>query len=361
MIVHSGKSSSTIHLREIVHINLARGWRGGENQTFLLIKALANAGYKQTLITRHPSALGEAVRRLETVRVSTPFRALFLCKALAIPAVAHAHEARAVYIAYLLQRLYRIPYVITRRMDRRPKNRLFTRKAYSGASALVGISTAAKDCLSAYLPESQPEIIPSCHSTQHAEEEKTTRIRATLLADQRYLIGHAGALVDSDKGQTLLIDAVRILQDKGMRISLVFMGDGPDAEMLKNRARSLRSVHFLGHLPDITNHIAALDAFIFPSRKEGLGSVLLDVMRCRTPIIATNVGGIPDLITDDQTGILCASGNAEQLSQKIKELLSSKEKMQSIRDNAYKKSREYAPQIMAEKYLNIYQRITLSQ
>jgi glycosyltransferase involved in cell wall biosynthesis len=145
-----------------------------------------------------------------------------------------------------------------------------------------------------------------------------------------------------------------------MRISLVFMGDGPDAEMLKNRARSLRSVHFLGYLPDITNHIAALDAFIFPSRKEGLGSVLLDVMRCRTPIIATNVGGIPDLITDDQTGILCASGNAEQLSQKIKGLLSSKEKMQSIKDNAYKKSREYAPQIMAGKYLNIYQRITLS-
>ena len=356
MIVHSGKSSSTIHLREIVHINLARGWRGGEKQTYLLIKSLSEAGYSQVLITSRGSPLSDRTGNLRNIRIITPVGA-FISKFTA-PSIIHAHEARAVYIAYFLNRLYDLPYIITRRMDRPPKNRYLTKRAYSRASRLVAISNATKKQLNNFLPNKKVSIIPSAHSNTLVDIDKSQKLKEHLLGNNDYLIGHAGALVDSDKGQTILIEAATRLEEEGFRISLIFMGQGKDYDLLRRKAGNLKSVFFPGQISKITNYLAALDIFVFPSRNEGLGSVLIDVMRCNVPIIASDTGGIPDLITDGINGILVPVGRPEQLAEEIKNLLDSKEKREAIANNAYKTAKNFSPKVMAEKYINIYTEIS---
>lgn len=342
----------------VVHVNLAKGWRGGENQTFLLIKNLHADGIDQCLIASKTSALYSAVASLKGVKIFTPLKALLVPNILPRNAITHAHEARGVYIAYALKKLSGIPYIITRRMDRQPKKRLLTRAAYSCAAAHVAISAAAKDAIESFLPSSRPEIIASCYSEEVPIADASASIKSAFIGNKHFLIGHAGALVNSDKGQSTLIKAAEILERRGESISLVFFGEGPDQRDLENQAKNLQSVHFPGHVSPVINYLAALDVFIFPSRKEGLGSVLLDVMRCGTPIVAARTGGIPDLIEHGSSGLLCPPNDPLSFADQIQSLFDNENLRKSVIKNAKKASEDYSPNRMVNKYKNLYKKIT---
>jgi len=344
---------------EILHINLASGWRGGENQTYLLIEALSKKGHKQTVICKKKSSLREAVNSLENV-VCIPPLSYFQPSLFKDIQIIHAHEARATYLAFFIHLIQNIPYIITRRMDKPPKKRPLTKLVYSNAAALVGISRAASKAIAKHSQAQTPIIIPSSHSGKEPDFSESKFLRSKLLGEKKYLIGHAGALIDKHKGQSILIEAKRILENKGFELSLIFLGKGPDEETLKSSAEHDTSIHFLGHVPDITNHIRALDIFVFPSREEGLGSVLLDVMLCKTPIIASNVGGIPDIIIDEKNGVLFEKDNASDLAEKMEYMLKNSGFRNSVTEKAYCDSQKYSPNIMADRYENLYIEIATS-
>ncbi len=106
--------------------------------------------------------------------------------------------------------------------------------------------------------------------------------------------------------------------------SLVIMGDGEERtrlEALALRLQITERVHFLGHVENASSYLAALDIFVLPSRSEGLGYVLLEAGMAGLPVIATNVGGIPEVIQDNETGILVRSGDVDELASGIGTLL----------------------------------------
>jgi glycosyltransferase involved in cell wall biosynthesis len=180
-------------------------------------------------------------------------------------------------------------------MQKPPKSRFLTRQAYTNADTLVGISKAACSGLQALALNSSIVQIPDSHSGHLPDSELASKKRTELgVGSGQTRIGHAGALVDADKGQKLLIDAAKALLKRGYQFQLIFMGDGPDRTELEAYADEQRCIRFLGQIDNIAGYIGALDIFAFPSRHEGLGSVLIDVMAAGVPIIATNVGGIPD-------------------------------------------------------------------
>ncbi|MEM8685549.1 MAG: glycosyltransferase, partial [Pseudomonadota bacterium] len=128
----------------ICHINLAKHFRGGERQTELLVRELAAAGWPQRLIIRAGNPLGsrlEDVALLEQREVSSnPVAAALACRGASL---VHAHEARAVYSGWLSSVLFRIPYVLTRRVVNPQKPSGFRERAYRRASAAVAVSQAA--------------------------------------------------------------------------------------------------------------------------------------------------------------------------------------------------------------------------
>lgn len=107
---------------------------------------------------------------------------------------------------------------------------------------------------------------------------------------------------------------------------LFIAGGGPEEENLRELAKKLeieKRIHFLGHVDhhDLARYFAASHVFVRSSRSEGLGSAFLEAMSTGLPIVATNIGGIPDFLIHGQTGLFCKMDDPKDLASQIKRLL----------------------------------------
>jgi glycosyltransferase involved in cell wall biosynthesis len=135
------------------------------------------------------------------------------------------------------------------------------------------------------------------------------------------LIFAAGSL-EHRKGIDILLHALARLKDPVPMT--VVAGDGPLRPILESLAAELgiaASVHFLGFRPDLPRIMAAADLFVLSSRWEGCPMVVLEAMALGRPIVATAVGGVPELLVDGESGRLVPPESPEALSQAIQEIL----------------------------------------
>lgn len=138
----------------------------------------------------------------------------------------------------------------------------------------------------------------------------------------RWLLGAAGRL-SPEKGFDLLIEAVRQVRADGLDIGLVLFGDGVLRESLAEQVAQCglgAAVVLPGFSDRIDATLHALDAFVQSSHTEGLPNVLLEAMSAGLPIVATSVGGTPEIIADHATGLLVPPGDARLLAAAISQL-----------------------------------------
>jgi len=170
---------------------------------------------------------------------------------------------------------------------------------------------AVSDALKAKIVELgvDPEkiiLIPNGIDTElfRSMDKKDCRLNLAIPLEQRFIL-YVGNL-EPIKGTDLLIDALHKLPED---VHLYMIGDGSLKESMKIRAKDLtmeNRVHFLGRLPHtkIPFWMSACDLFCLPSRNEGCPNVILEALACGVPIVASHVGGIPQLIKDSSQGIL---------------------------------------------------------
>lgn len=337
----------------IVHVNLARGYRGGERQTELLIRALAERGVPQAFWGRTGEPLLARLRDvpgLERRALNPPY-----LKALAASRggdLLHAHEAKAAHVAHAVHRLRGRPYLITRRVPNTPKTGRWTHAVYRHAARVVAISTAVAAVLRAWEPQVKPVRIPSAASLQTPDPQRVAALRAAHPGPLR--IGQVGALVDHHKGQRILLDALRDATPSLAQCPVLLIGAGEDEAALRAAARDLPQVVFTGFVDNVADHLAALDLFVFPSREEGLGSVLIDAMAQGLPIVASRVGGIPELIEDGRTGILIPPGDASALAAALARLANDPALRARLGAAARQAALAYTPDAMATAYAALY-------
>ncbi|MCH4811232.1 glycosyltransferase family 4 protein [Vreelandella neptunia] len=335
----------------IIHVNLAKGFRGGERQTALLIQSLENLVAAQTLVCRHDSPLRDKLEDVANLRLVDANHQLAGHVRAGKASVVHAHEAKAVHWAWLHKRLYRTPYVVTRRVDTIIKDKWANRLFYGDADCCVAISSIIQQQLMHWTQYDIP-VIPSAMSNFIPDNQVTRDFRSRY-AD-RFIVGHIGALVDRHKGQRVILDAASQLQKSHPNLLFVFFGQGEDENVLRQESQHLANVVWAGFEPNIGDFISGLDLFAFPSRNEGLGSVLLDVMQAKVPIVATRVGGIPDLISHEETGLLIETGDAIALRDAVIQLAESKEYRAALAENAHHRLTLFSPHLMAQKYCDVY-------
>jgi glycosyltransferase involved in cell wall biosynthesis len=137
------------------------------------------------------------------------------------------------------------------------------------------------------------------------------------------VVGTARRLV-TVKGVVFLIRAVAALRAEFPEIRLEVAGTGPERVNLENEARLLNAsdcVSFLGWQDDIDSLLARWDIFVMPSLQEGFGIAALEAMAAGLPVVATTVGGVPELVDDGQTGWLVPPGDSAALAHRLRELL----------------------------------------
>ncbi len=149
-----------------------------------------------------------------------------------------------------------------------------------------------------------------------------------------------------EKGIDVLLKAsVQVFHDlPTARLHIV--GDGPERQQYEVFARQLDiadRVVFHGWISkvDLPSYYSAADVCVVPSYSEPLGRIILEAMACRTPVIGSRVGGIPDLVQPDKTGLLFDVGSVDQLQTKLKWLLNQPELVRQMGDNGYQYIQTY--------------------
>jgi glycosyltransferase involved in cell wall biosynthesis len=171
------------------------------------------------------------------------------------------------------------------------------------------------------------EVVPSGVDSERfrprAGERRAAKARLGLAAD-RPVIGTVGRL-EPRKGTAVLVEALaRIHADGRPDVALVIAGDGPlraEMETLASRLGVAAHVHLLGDCADVRDVLAALDVFVLPSLTEGMSNALLEAMAMECGIVATAVGGTPEVMAGDATGVLVPAADPAALARATVRLL----------------------------------------
>ena len=143
--------------------------------------------------------------------------------------------------------------------------------------------------------------------------------------------------VSVEKGVDVLIKACRYIKKRGVPFFLLIVGDGPfraECERLVQTNRLGSEIKFVGYRRDAVQIAAAANIFVLPSRTEGIPLVALEAMALGLPIIATNVGGLPELIKNKYNGVLIESENAEELANALELVIPNKRLANQLGANA---------------------------
>ncbi len=181
--------------------------------------------------------------------------------------------------------------------------------------------------------------------------------REMNVPDTDRVIGVVGNLYPV-KGHQYLIDAIPAVLEKYPDTSFVFAGRGELENDLKQQVNRLgldKRVHFLGLRQDIPRILALLDVFVLPSLSEGLSMAILEAMMAGKPVIATRVGGNPEIVLDGETGFLVTPKDSHALAASLIALLKDRHLAIQFGEKGKRRAEhQFSLQIMVSAYQSLY-------
>jgi N-acetyl-alpha-D-glucosaminyl L-malate synthase BshA len=157
-------------------------------------------------------------------------------------------------------------------------------------------------------------------------------------------------------------DVIRIFAavNRDVPSVLVMIGDGPDRPAAEEEARSLgleQSVSFLGKLDQIAPLLAAADLFLLPSQSESFGLSALEALASGVPVVGTKAGGLPEVVRDGETGVLCAVGDIAGMADAARSILANREKWAAMSALASSDARtRFSQDAIVSQYETLYRR-----
>ena len=322
----------TIHTRDrlaILHIDPEQSWGGGETQVLSLSRYLHQAGHRSVVAAdprgclyqrlRQENLLCQALRIRNDLDILAGYTLRCLVQADLVHSanpydLVHFHTARAHALSPWLSGLP-IKRVVTRRMDYPLKKGHWTRLLYThSVDTVVAISHGVQAALLAGgVPETRLRRIPSGVDTECFVFRPETRASMRAHLFQQYGIGLTDSLIISTgalvgrKDSHSLIQAVHHLHKNGLQPHALICGEGPLRASLEAEVQALgldSYIHFIGFCPDVPAYLTAADMFVHVPVWEGLGVAVIEALAAGLPVIASQVGGIPELIKDQSTGLL---------------------------------------------------------
>ena len=316
-----------------LHIDTARSWRGGQNQVLVTVLGLRALGHR-TVLVAHPS--GELRRRaaegLDLVALA-PRAEMDLAAAWRLsrvvrqfgPDIVHAHDPHGVAMAALALSMSTQPrkprLVASRRVDFHLARNALSRWKYRQVDRFICSSDAIRDMLQRDgIPSSRTVTVHEGVDLEHIAAAPPAELHQELwLPHHAPLVGNVAALVPH-KGQRHLVDAARDVVRQVPDARFIIAGEGELRHALEQQVKHHhleKHVLLVGFRPDVLSLHKAFDVFAMSSVTEGLGTSLLDAMACGKPVVATAVGGIPEVVADGETGDLVPPRDHAAMAQAI--------------------------------------------
>jgi glycosyltransferase involved in cell wall biosynthesis len=237
------------------------------------------------------------------------------------PTIVHCYLPTAGLLGAIAARLTGIPCVITTRRTvhinqglRLLRYRIVTRIMDRLSDTVIAVCEAARE-------QAVREGTPSSKivTVYNSVSQPQSAVNVEDISADSMIIGSVGSL-HRDKGHRYLVEAVPFVVKEVPKAKFVVVGDGPERTYLESRAIELgigSHMTFLGQRSDVAELMPQFDVFVQPSLREGLPNAVLEASALGLPIIATAVGGVPELVEHGQTGLLVPPGSSQELAQAL--------------------------------------------
>jgi glycosyltransferase involved in cell wall biosynthesis len=208
-----------------------------------------------------------------------------------------------------------------------------------------------------HVPADRILVMPTAYVPRAAA---SGNIRAELGLRHTDPVVATAAVLRPQKAIEVLLDALTMVRQELPEVHLVIAGDGPVRDELEHHARRSGNqgcVHFLGFRRDVESILRQADVAALPSDFEGMPLFAFECMANRTPLVATSVGGLPELLEDGVSGLLVPPRNPKALAGALSGLLTDRSWRERISEAASERLRDFTIDRVATQYAELYERL----
>lgn len=365
----------------VLHVVSGDLWAGAEVQVFTLLEFLRRQpGLEVEAVLLHDRELARRLRevgvpltvvdqaRLDSWRILWRLVALLRARR---PDVVHAHRYKETVLGTAAAAAAGVPAVVS------TVHGLVTTEGYRG---LAGAKMRLNDWLERRVIDMRHETVVAVSHDMARRLASKVRVPATIIpngidvrshasgrppvwpagAPAGPVLGTAARLVPV-KGLDRLLEAMRRVAERSPQARLLVLGDGPLRASLEAQAAALglgRRVWFPGHQADISRWLRAMDVFVLPSLAEGLPMSLLEAMAAGRPVVASRVGGIPEVVRDGVEGRLVPPGDVTALADACLAYLRDPSAREAVGACARARVAEaYTIEATGPRYVDLYRRL----
>ena len=341
----------------VLHLDSGREWRGGQRQVYLLARGQRELGHEPLVIAAPDAPL---IRRLRSagiaaneVRIRSDWDIAAASRVRAVlrasnPHVIHAHDghAHAIALAALIGRRS-VPLIVTRRVVFVPHGRL---KYGHRVSRFIAISDAVRQALIAGgIDRGRVELVYDGVARPSVAKRRDWRAECGWPADS-VVCGIVGAM-SAEKGVTMLSEiGDRLPEPSRSRIRLVLLGGKPEVTQPIGGLTTFCA----GFVDEIHDAMAGLDILWHPSSAEGLGTAVIDAVALGVPPIAFDVGGLPEVIEDQHSGLLVPAGDVAAFATAIDRLVRDEDLRRRLGASGPARASEFSVERMVRGTQRVY-------
>ncbi|MCB5364837.1 glycosyltransferase family 4 protein [Pusillimonas sp. CC-YST705] len=316
----------------IVHSEAATDWGGQEQYIYRMMLLMRERGHHLEAICQPEAELtarlresGFTVHTLPMDGTLNYWRGVAQVRRILKDGrfdVLNTHSRRDALLAGLAGRLAGTPLIVrTRHLAKRPRSLLsYTRIPHC---VVTPSEFVRQSLIERGVAPNKVAVVYPVVSLQIPEQDST--LRAELGLDEQAVIVGCVAAMRPRKGHATLFQAMQPLLRERPNVHLVFIGDGePVFQQLQQsieQAGLQQQVHLLGRRGDVPNLLKGLDVFALATEQEASGTVFVEAAMAGLPVVGTRVDGVPEMLSENVTGLLVPVGDAQVLMQALRKLL----------------------------------------
>jgi N-acetyl-alpha-D-glucosaminyl L-malate synthase BshA len=278
------------------------------------------------------------------------------------PDIVHCQAIQMGVPGFLFKKFYKKPYIVwCHGFDVYfpwKFKKIISNPVLNSADAIVALTSNMKDELNKTCKK-DILVLPNGIDLENFSglSKQSLRDKFKINPDEKIIIFVGG--LKPVKGIEYLIEAFWVINQKIPASKLFLVGEGIDRINLENAVKKNNltgKVNFTGKIAnrEIPEYMALSDIFVLPSLSEGFGIVNLEAMACGLPIVATNVGGIPEVIKDGENGFIVEPKNPGQIAEKVLLLLEDEKLREKISNNNREEVKKYSLEIIVNRLMEIY-------